>query len=103
MIEIEEIPITDATFTDVPLCRSCPVRFVDELPDSIVDIRLAIRHGQPELGHLIRITFYRPDRQTFSTGYFKIDKRKLKRMVKRFGWKLPQSKSVSRAYPEKSE
>lgn len=70
-----------------------PVRFVDELASSIVDIKLVIRHGQPKLGHLVKITFYRPDRQTFSTGYFKTDKRKLKRMVKRFGWELAPIKT----------
>lgn len=80
-----------------------PVRFVDELPSSIVDIRLTIRHSQPELGHLVKITFYRPDKQTFSTGYFKTDKRKLKRMVKRFGWKLPQPNPINPVSPERSE
>lgn len=39
MIEIEEIPITDATFTDVPLCRSCP-------ESKVATIRITIKHTQ---------------------------------------------------------
>lgn len=69
-----------------------PITFIDQLPTHILDYRLAIRHEQPELGHLVKITYYTPHKNCIIARYFKTDKRKLKRAMKRFGLKLPQPK-----------
>jgi hypothetical protein len=67
--------------------RADVIRFVDELPLSGT-FRIAFRLNQPRLGYLLKWTSFIRDGK-FAVVYFRADQRKLKRCVKRYGWKLP--------------
>lgn len=67
--------------------RSDVIRFVNELPMNGT-FRIVFRFKQPKLGYLLKWRGFTPTGK-FVAVYFRIDQRKLKRCVKRFGWALP--------------
>lgn len=79
-----------------------PITFVDQLPPSFISLKIIARFSQPELGHLLKATWYSPRQGYCVSTYFKPDKRKLKRFVKRFDIKLPEFKPIAAEYPESS-
>lgn len=79
-----------------------PITFVDQLPQEFISLTFVARQSQPELGHLLKATWYSPKQRYCVSIYFKPDKRKLKRFAKRFNIKLPKFKPTAAEYPESS-